>query len=106
MPNSPSSPPVYDNEQFIAAFSDSFISLAKSFDVNAMFDPTDITPRWDMYVYVPGGTEMLFNRTEEGKPVVKPIGTDPAVLQRCACVSFFFPYHRNEWWELLGFGRL
>ena len=86
MPNSPNSPPPYDNAQFITAFSESFMSLARSGNVNVKFDPSDITPGWDMYAHVAGGTEMLFNRTEGGTPVVEPIGTDPAVLQRCASV--------------------
>lgn len=75
------------------------MSLTKSFDVNAKFDPTNITPEWDVYVYVPGGTEMLFNRTKAGAPVVEPIGTDPVVLQRCACVfypSLSFSFFTND----------
>ena len=93
--NSPSSPPPYDNAEFITAFSEAFLSLVKYYDVNTKFDPSNITPQWVMYAYGGNGTEMLFNRTEGGAPVVEPIGTDPAVIQRCACVFFpvslFFP---------------
>lgn len=63
------------------------MSTIKYYNVNVKFDPTNITPEWAMYTPLAGGMEMLFNRTEEGAPVVKPVGTDPAVLERCACVS-------------------
>jgi len=62
------------------------MSLAKYYDVNNKFDPTNITPYWDEYST--GETEMLFNRTEGGAPVVMPIKTDPRILQRCAYVCF------------------
>ena len=58
------------------------MSLAKYYDVNTKFDPTNITPYWDEYLT--GETEMLFNRTEGGVPVVMPIKTDPTLAQRCA----------------------
>ncbi|KAI9457054.1 Alpha/Beta hydrolase protein [Boletus coccyginus] len=84
-----STPPPYNNTQFITAFSESFMSLAKYYDVNTKFDPTNITPYWDEYFV--GETEMLFNRTEGGVPVVMPIKTDPAILQRCAFWSSVTP---------------
>ncbi|KAG9316092.1 Alpha/Beta hydrolase protein [Chiua virens] len=80
--NSPSNPPPYNNTQFITAFAQSFMSLAKYYDVNRKFDPTNITPYWDKYDI--GETEMLFNRTAADVPVVVPFRTDPAQLQRCA----------------------
>ncbi|KAH0833387.1 Alpha/Beta hydrolase protein [Lanmaoa asiatica] len=79
---SPGYPPSYNNTQFITAFTQSFMSLAKYYDVNTKFDPTNITPSWSKY-YV-GETEMIFNRTEAGAPVIMPIKTDPRLLQRCA----------------------
>ena len=66
------------------------MSLAKYYDVNTKFDPTNITPYWDKYDI--GNTEMLFNRTEAGVPVVLPIKTDPSLFQRCAYVVSFPPY--------------
>lgn len=83
---SANAPPPYNNTQFIDAFSQSFISLVRYYDVNVKFDPTNITPYWNKYDV--GETEMLFNRTEEGVPVVRPIETDPALLERCAYVHF------------------
>ena len=63
------------------------MSLAKSYDVNAKFDPSNITPYWDKYDI--GETEMLFNCTEAGVPAVLPFKTDPKLLQRCAYVFLF-----------------
>ncbi|KAH7903614.1 hypothetical protein BJ138DRAFT_1120210 [Hygrophoropsis aurantiaca] len=74
--------PAYNNTQFIDAFSQSFLSLAMYYNVNAKYDPTNITPYWDEY-YI-GETEMLFNRTEDYVPVVMTVTTDPSLLQRCA----------------------
>ncbi|KAH7906561.1 Alpha/Beta hydrolase protein [Hygrophoropsis aurantiaca] len=74
--------PPYNNTEFINAFSQSFMSFAMSYDVNAKFDPTNITPYWDEY-YI-GETEMLFNRTEDYVPSVLPVKTDPALVDRCA----------------------
>ncbi|KAG8212817.1 Alpha/Beta hydrolase protein [Butyriboletus roseoflavus] len=71
----------YNNTQFITAFSQSFMSLAKYYDVNIKFDPTNITPDWNKY-YIEK-TEMLFNRTEAGEPLVVPIHTDSKLLERC-----------------------
>ena len=80
------STPAYNNTQFITAFSQSFMSLAKYYDVNTKFDPTNITPYWNKYYKE--GTEMLFNRTEAGEPVITPIKTDPKLLERCGYVCF------------------
>ena len=63
------------------------MSLAKYYDVNIKFDPTNITPYWAEYDI--GETEMLFNRTRADVPVVTPFQTDPTLLQRCAYVHFF-----------------
>ena len=71
------------------------MSLAKYYDVNTKLDPTNITPYWDEY-YI-GKTEMLFNRTEAGVPVVMPINTDPTLPERCAYVRFPVLLCRNEW---------
>ena len=60
------------------------MSLAKYYDVNTKFDPTNITPYWDKYDIEQ--TEMMFNYTEAGVPAVLPIQTDPELLQRCAYV--------------------
>ncbi|KAH0833388.1 Alpha/Beta hydrolase protein [Lanmaoa asiatica] len=74
--------PSYPSTQFITAFTQSFMSLAKYYDVNTKFDSTNITPCWNEY-YI-GETEMVFNRTEAGAPMIMPIQTDPRLLQRCA----------------------
>ncbi|KIJ57890.1 hypothetical protein HYDPIDRAFT_103648, partial [Hydnomerulius pinastri MD-312] len=51
--------PPYNDTQFITAFSQSFMSVAKYCDVNMKFYPTNITPYWDEYCI--GATELLFN---------------------------------------------
>jgi hypothetical protein len=71
------------------------MSLAKYYDINIKFDPTNITPYWNEY-YI-GETEMLFNCTEAGVPVVMPIKTDPTLHERCAYVRFPVLFCRNEW---------
>ncbi|KAH7928320.1 alpha/beta-hydrolase [Leucogyrophana mollusca] len=80
--NNPGAAPPYNNTEFINAFSQPFLSFAMSYNVNAKFDPTNITPYWDEY-YI-GETEMLFNRTEDYVPSVMTVKTDPALLERCA----------------------
>jgi len=77
-----STTPPYDNPAFIDAFVQSFMSFSMYGDVNQKFDPTNITPYWYEYEY--GYTEMLFNETESGAPIVTPITTDPSLIQRCA----------------------
>ncbi|EIW83561.1 alpha beta-hydrolase [Coniophora puteana RWD-64-598 SS2] len=75
-------PPAYDNDVFITSFSDAFMSLAMYDDVNAKYDPTDITPYWNSYNV--GQSEMVFNETEAGAPSVTKTTTDPTLLERCA----------------------
>ncbi|KAH7920758.1 alpha/beta-hydrolase [Leucogyrophana mollusca] len=75
--------PPYNNSQFITAFSGGFMSFATSLDVNQKVYPDDITPQWDAWT-VGGRTEMLFNETAAGVPVVQPTTTDAGVLERCA----------------------
>ena len=85
---SPSDPPPYDNPQFITAFSQSFMSLAKYYDVNIKFDLSNITPYWDEY-YI-RRIEMLFNHTDAGAPVVTPTTMDPELAERCTYVHFLY----------------
>ncbi|KAJ6563667.1 Alpha/Beta hydrolase protein [Mycena vulgaris] len=73
--------PPFNNQVFIDAFAQIFTSFALSLDPNLKVDPTTITPpwkRWDIE-----HTEMLFNKTEDGVPVVKTIVTSDALLERC-----------------------
>ncbi|KAH7920072.1 alpha/beta-hydrolase [Leucogyrophana mollusca] len=75
--------PPYNNSQFITAFSGGFMSFATSLDINQKVYADDITPQWDAWT-VGGRTEMLFNETAAGAPVVQTTTTDAAVLERCA----------------------
>ncbi|EGO04052.1 hypothetical protein SERLA73DRAFT_175783 [Serpula lacrymans var. lacrymans S7.3] len=74
--------PAYNNTQFITAFSQSFIAVVQSLNPNAKFDGSNITPLWN--AWSANNTEMLFNETEAGAPVVQTTTTDDALLQRCA----------------------
>ncbi|KAJ6540509.1 Alpha/Beta hydrolase protein [Mycena capillaripes] len=76
------SPPPFDNQAFINAFAQSFTSFIINLNPNVKVDPTTITPRWKSF-NVLDHTEMLFNRTDDGLPVVTPIKTSGALLERC-----------------------
>ncbi|THH19417.1 hypothetical protein EW146_g1764 [Bondarzewia mesenterica] len=73
--------PTYNNTAFINAFSESFMSFAISLDPNVHVDPSDIKPTWATWGL--NSTEMLFNKTESGVPVVQPFETDAGLLERC-----------------------
>ncbi|KAJ7505659.1 alpha beta-hydrolase [Mycena galericulata] len=73
--------PTFNNTAFIDAFAQSFTSFIINLDPNIKVDPTTITPQWNLYDI--GNTEMLFNKTDAGQPVVKPITTSDALLERC-----------------------
>ncbi|KAJ6492420.1 alpha beta-hydrolase [Mycena vitilis] len=75
------STPPFNNTAFINAFAQSFTSFITNLDPNIKVDPTTITPHWNLFEI--GNTEMLFNMTA-GVPVVHPITTSNALLQRCS----------------------
>lgn len=77
--------PGFNNAAFIKAFSQDFLSVARFLNPGTKFDPTNITPRWNPWAQ--GHTEMLFNRTEAGAPVVQPVATASGLLERCRWVS-------------------
>jgi len=75
------STPSFDNTAFIDAFAQSFTSFIINLDPNIKVDPTTITPPWATFNI--SNTEMLFNKTAAGVPVVQPITTSDALLERC-----------------------
>jgi len=76
------STPPFNNTAFINAFAQSFTSFIIHLDPNVKVDPTTITPHWNTFDVQ--NTEMLFNQTApNGLPVVHPITTSAALLQRC-----------------------
>ncbi|KAJ7077237.1 Alpha/Beta hydrolase protein [Mycena epipterygia] len=75
------STPPFNNTAFIDAFAQSFTSFIINLDPNIKVDPTTITPKWNTYSIQ--NTEMLFNKTAAGVPVVQPITTSDALLERC-----------------------
>ncbi|KAF7335524.1 COesterase domain-containing protein [Mycena venus] len=74
--------PPFNNAAFINAFAKSFTSFIINLDPNIKVDPTTITPHWNTFNV--SSTEMLFNKTAAGAPVVQPITTSNALLQRCS----------------------
>ncbi|KAF7335518.1 COesterase domain-containing protein [Mycena venus] len=74
--------PPFNNTAFINAFAQSFTSFIINLDPNIKVDPTTITPHWNTFNVL--NTEMLFNMTAAGAPVVHPITTSNALLQRCS----------------------
>ncbi|KAF9557104.1 alpha/beta-hydrolase [Agrocybe pediades] len=73
-------PPAFANRGFDTGFSESFLNFAMNLDTNVKHDPANITPRWQMWE---GSNEMLFNKTVAGAPVIQPIKTSTALLDRC-----------------------
>ena len=76
------SEPPFANPEFDASFAGAFTAFAK-FNGNPNIHPVPdvITPHWDLYT--DGDFEMLFNRTEDFQPDIRPVKTDPALLNRC-----------------------
>ncbi|KZT64879.1 alpha/beta-hydrolase [Daedalea quercina L-15889] len=74
-------PPAYNNSELITSFSQSFMSVIRSLNPNDKFLP-DLKPAWS--IWQNGTTEMLFNVTSAGEPVVHTTTTDPTLLERCA----------------------
>ncbi|CAK5266644.1 unnamed protein product [Mycena citricolor] len=74
-------PPPYQNTQFINAFAQSFTSFIVNLDPNQKINANTLTPQWNQYDV--DQTEMLFNRTEAGVPVVRAFNTDPLLDARC-----------------------
>ena len=75
------SAPPFANSQFDTSFAGAFTAFAKFGDPNTHPVSNVITPNWNLYN--PNNTEMLFNRTEDFQPDIRPITTDSALLQRC-----------------------
>ncbi|KAF8168656.1 Alpha/Beta hydrolase protein [Mycena galopus ATCC 62051] len=73
--------PLFNNTAFIDAFAQSFTSFAISLDPNIKVDPQNITPQWNKWDV--GQSEMLFNKTAADIPVVQPVNTADALLERC-----------------------
>ncbi|KZP16256.1 alpha/beta-hydrolase [Athelia psychrophila] len=76
--------PPFDNAAFIVSFSSAFLDTAISLNPNNHTNPASITPPWQHWNSVSGGTEMLFNKTAAGAPDIRGVGTDAGLLARCA----------------------
>ncbi|KAK0215071.1 alpha/beta-hydrolase [Armillaria fumosa] len=71
-------PPNFTNPEFLKAWQQSFLSVAMSLNPN---DATVVTPNWSSWDH--GFTEMMFNKTDDDEPVVKPFLTDKDLIKRC-----------------------
>ncbi|KAJ6508688.1 Alpha/Beta hydrolase protein [Mycena sanguinolenta] len=72
---------IYNNSDFINAFTQGFLSFVVNLNPNDKLRPS-ITPPWAKWSTL--FTEMLFNRTEGGEPYIAPFRTSSALLVRCA----------------------
>ncbi|KAK0188372.1 alpha/beta-hydrolase [Armillaria mellea] len=71
-------PPTFTNPEFLKAWQQSFLSVAASLNPN---DATVVTPNWSSWDH--GFTEMMFNKTDDDEPVVRPFVTDKSLIERC-----------------------
>jgi hypothetical protein len=73
---------VFNNPAFISSFAESFEAIVMSLNPNAHPEFSDVTPHWA--AWSPGKTtEMVFNVTSAGQPVIQPSTTAADLLQRC-----------------------
>ncbi|KAJ7599342.1 Alpha/Beta hydrolase protein [Mycena floridula] len=73
--------PPYNNTAFDKAFPEGFLTFVRELDPNKKFD-INIIPRWSTWDKS-SKVEMLFNKTEDGAPDIRPIATSKALLNRC-----------------------
>ncbi|KAE9408456.1 alpha/beta-hydrolase [Gymnopus androsaceus JB14] len=72
---------IFNNTQFLAAFSGAFMAFVVSQDPNDQIVPT-ITPYWDMYSN--SSVVMVFNQTADGtSPDIHVDNADASQLERC-----------------------
>ncbi|KAK1234057.1 hypothetical protein PQX77_002751 [Marasmius sp. AFHP31] len=76
------SPITFNNTDFIDAFAQAVISFTISLDPNVKVDPSNITPPWDLYSL--STKEMVFNKTAEDVPNIRPVETNKDLLARCS----------------------
>ncbi|KAI3615376.1 cephalosporin esterase, partial [Moniliophthora roreri] len=74
-------PVSFNNTDFLKAFSQSFLSFVISQNPNNKLDASNITPPWRLYNQ--GQTEMMFNKTADNLPDVRPVTTGRELLERC-----------------------
>jgi len=72
----------WNNTDFQASFSGSFVDIVKSLNPNDKVNSADTTPKWNLWN--DNHTEMVFNRTAADEPDIHAITTDPGLLERCA----------------------
>ncbi|KAJ7432394.1 Alpha/Beta hydrolase protein [Mycena latifolia] len=71
---------LFNSTDFRNAFAQAFTAFAISLDPNVKLGDT-ITPVWEKWDV--GHTEMVFNKTEDDLPIVAPVTTSSALLERC-----------------------
>ncbi|KAJ7104745.1 Alpha/Beta hydrolase protein [Mycena epipterygia] len=74
-------PTFFNNMRFINAFAQSFTAFAISSDPNIKLSKT-VMPLWVRW-NTTGRTEMVFNKTVVDEPLVEPVRTKNALLERC-----------------------
>ncbi|KAJ7746656.1 alpha beta-hydrolase [Mycena metata] len=74
-------PIIFNNTDFINAFTQGFLSFAVNLNPNVKLRST-ITPLWQKWSPA-AETEMVFNKTEEDAPHIAATGTSRALQNRC-----------------------
>ncbi|KAJ3568625.1 hypothetical protein NP233_g5590 [Leucocoprinus birnbaumii] len=72
----------WNNTEFTNNFSQSFMNFVLATDPNVKWDSSNTLPGWPQWKE-DRGTEMLFNKTEEGAPVFQAVQTDEGLMRRC-----------------------
>ena len=75
--------PFYNNTIFSTSFDGGFLGFVKFDDPNKHTLPESKLPEWDVYDEYGSKTEILFNRTTDFQPDIRPISTDSELLDRC-----------------------
>ncbi|KAF7980336.1 hypothetical protein HWV62_38761 [Athelia sp. TMB] len=75
----------WNNTEFIASLSGSFLDVVASLNPNDKVNTEDTTPMWNLWS--DGYTEMIFNRTANDEPDIRPTATDFGLLKRCAVAA-------------------
>lgn len=73
--------PIYNNTDFQRAFSQAFMDVVVNNNVNRKIED-DITPDWSHWSDAQM-IEMVFNKTEQDIPLIRPVKTSSDLMRRC-----------------------
>ena len=96
-------PVSFPNEDFGRALRHAYLGTATSSEPTAV---GIITPLWPEYNYGGAHTEMLFNKTEDGKVDIRAFQTDPGLRKRCEYVFMIYDSPNQELTRSSAFGTV